>query len=364
MVRSLSSKVTDAPVPTLRHLATLAGVSHTAVSLALRNHPSLPEATRGRIQKLAASLGYKQDPVVSSLMAQLRTTRAKRSVETIAYLTAWDTRDGWKKMGNENNFFLGARSRAEKLGYQLEHIWAREPGVTMARLGKIFYARAIRGMILAPFGNPRSHIAMEWKHFAVSVISHTLVHPSAHRVSHGHYNGMFTALRQLRHHGYHRIGFATRLEQSERVGGGWLAALLVYQQSISAANRVPPLLEPSRPKGGTGLAVAAFEKWYRAHKPDVVISNLVEPIYMLRDMGLNVPRDVGYASLDLLGKDDPWSGIDQQAMKVGASAVDLVVSQLQSNEFGIPEDPKTVYMDGLWREGNTLRAGHAAPDRG
>ncbi len=342
----------DAPVPTIRQLAALTGVSRTTVSLALRNHPSLPVDTRARIQKLAALHGYKQDPLVSTLMAQLRTSRAKRSVERIAYFTTWDTRDGWRKPGNEHNFFLGASERAAKLGYELEHIWAREPGVTTARLSKILYTRAIRGIILAPFPSPRSHITMEWKHFATAAISYTLVRPLVHRATHGHYNGMFLALRHLRHHGYRRIGFATRLEQSERVASSWLAALLVYQQSISEAQRVPAFLSPVDVH--RGLDAKAFAEWYHAHKPDVVVSNLTTPMELLQTMGLRVPEDVGYASLDLINKDDPWSGIDQQAREVGAAAVDQVVTQLQNNEFGLPKYPKTVYLDGLWREGNTL----------
>lgn len=342
----------DTPVPTIRQLAALCGVSRTTVSLALRNHPSLPADTRTRIQKFAAAHGYKQDPVVSALMAQLRTSRVQRTVERIAYFTTWDTRDGWRKSGNENNFFLGAAARAAKLGYELEHIWAREPGLTTARLSKILYTRAIRGIVLAPFGNPRSHITMDWKHFATAAISHTLVRPLVHRTSHGHYNGMFLALRQLRHHGYRRIGFATRLEQSERVASAWLAALLVYQQSLPETQRVPALLAPIPTRAG--MDAAAFEQWYRAHRPDAVISNLIDPLHLLHTMGLRVPEDVGYASLDLIHMDDPWSGIDQQATEVGAAALDLVVTQLQNNEFGLPKYPKTVSLDGLWREGNTL----------
>ena len=351
----------DTPVPTIRQLAALAGVSRTTVSLALRNHPSLPADTRARIQKIATAHGYKQDPVVSSLMAQLRTSRAQRSPERIAYFTTWDTRDGWRRSGNENNYFLGACERAAKLGYEVEHIWAREPGLTTARLSKILYTRAIRGIILAPFANPRSHITMEWKYFATAAISHTLVRPLVHRASHAHYNGMFLALRHLRHHGYRRIGFATRLEQSERVASSWLAALLVYQQGMPEAQRVPPLLSPV--PTNAGMDAGAFKKWYNAHKPDAVISNLINPLELLRTMGLRVPEDAGYASLDLINKDDPWSGIDQQAREVGAATVDLVVTQLQNNEFGLPTYPKTVYIDGLWRDGNTLLAHRIATAR-
>ncbi len=336
--------------PTMRDIAAAAGVSPAAVSLALRDHPSLPITTRRRLQKLAEKLGYKRDPVVASLMAQLRTARSRRGDERIAYFTAWDTRDGWRRAPNENNFFLGARARAARLGYELEHIWARAPGLTTARLSKILQTRAIRGIVLAPFLGPRSHVTMDWSPFAVAAISHTMVRPLVHRASHGHYNGMFLALRQLRHHGYQRIGLATRREQSERVGDLWLAALLVYQKTIPAARRVPPFLC----EGVSGFSAEHFQEWVEKRKPDVVVSNLREPLDLLRGAGRRVPEDIGYASLDLPTPDDTAAGVDQQAAEVGAAAVDQVVTQLQNNEYGLPRTPRTVYLDGVWREGDTL----------
>lgn len=342
----------DAPMPTLRDLALLAGVSRTTVSLALRNHPSIPARTRVRIQKLATAHGYKQDPLVATLMAQLRTSRANRAVERIAYLTTWDTRDGWRQLGNERTFFMGASARAAKLGYEIEHIWAREPGISAARLSTILQTRSIRGIIIGPFINARSQIRMDWTQFSTAAISHTLARPVVHRTSHDHYSGMFLALRNLRHHGYRRIGFVTRQEQSERVDNSWLAALFVHQQTLPPTECVPPLLSPVPATADIGTA--EFEAWYRAHKPDVVISNLPSPLDKLQAMGLRVPKDVGYACLDLLDSSVPWAGVDQQATEVAAAAVDQVVTQLQNNEFGLPKYPKTVYLDGIWREGNTL----------
>jgi LacI family transcriptional regulator len=86
----------------------------------------------------------------------------------------------------------------------------------------------------------------------------------------------------------------------------------------------------------------------------VVVSNLSDVMALLEGMGLRVPEDIGYASIDLVHADSPWSGIDQQAHEVGAATVDLVVTQLQNNEFGLPKSPKSVFLDGVWREGNTL----------
>jgi len=46
----------------MRDVARAAGVHQTTVSLALRNHASIPAATRERIKAAAAELGYKQIP--------------------------------------------------------------------------------------------------------------------------------------------------------------------------------------------------------------------------------------------------------------------------------------------------------------
>ena len=37
------------------------------------------------------------------------------------------------------------------------------------------------------------------------------------------------------------------------------------------------------------------------------------------------------------------------------AAVDLIVGQLQRNEFGVPPNPKVVTIRGTWAEGQTVR---------
>ncbi|HKB91149.1 MAG TPA: LacI family DNA-binding transcriptional regulator, partial [Opitutaceae bacterium] len=83
--------------PNLRTIARKAGVSHTAVSLALRNDPSVSVATRTRIQKLANDLGYKPNALVSALMRQVQSKSRIVAQETIAYLSADRTADRWKR---------------------------------------------------------------------------------------------------------------------------------------------------------------------------------------------------------------------------------------------------------------------------
>src|SRR3954469_21892860 len=52
---------------TIKDVAKIAGVHFTTVSLALRNHPSIPPSTRERVQQAALRIGYSPDPVFAAL---------------------------------------------------------------------------------------------------------------------------------------------------------------------------------------------------------------------------------------------------------------------------------------------------------
>ena len=67
---------------TLRDIAKELGVSHVTVSLALRNHPRISEATRERVQKKAEQMGYHPDPMLSAL-SHYRLTSKEKPVQAI-----------------------------------------------------------------------------------------------------------------------------------------------------------------------------------------------------------------------------------------------------------------------------------------
>src|SRR5437762_10335799 len=93
--------------PSIRDVARLAGVSHTKASLALRNDDRIPGKTRARVARAAEQLGYANNPVVSDLMAQLRTLKERTPDSCLAFLTAWPTQDGWKDASNHRRFYNG-----------------------------------------------------------------------------------------------------------------------------------------------------------------------------------------------------------------------------------------------------------------
>ncbi len=360
---------------TIRQLAALAGVSQATVSMALHHHPRIAQGTRERILKLAEAHGYTPDPVVSSLMTRLRTARRERSCEKIAYLSFWKTADMWRGNINERAYYEGACERAEETGYEIEHFWAKEPGMNGTRLSRILYTRGIRGVVLGPLPRHLGHVSLDWRLFASAALGLTIAQPNVHRATHAYHDGMMLALRTLKRRGYRRIGFVNSALFERRVKHGWLSGFLTFQQQLPQSQRVPPLLPrewglsdgplrsfPKSPEigmhacaGGMVWSPERFYKWLDEYRPEVIVSNTAHPLAFVREKGIRVPEEIGFASLHRLLDTDPWAGIDRLPRSIGAAGVDLVTGQLQNNEYGLPRCPKIVSIEGVWRDGPTVR---------
>src|SRR6478736_1534541 len=113
----------------LRDVARKAGVSHTTVSLALRNDPRILPQTRRKILRLAETMGYQRNAILGDLMGYLRTLKTHAAQSTLGFLTAWSTRDGWRQAANHRRFHAGVKARAAELGYKVDEFWLREPAM-------------------------------------------------------------------------------------------------------------------------------------------------------------------------------------------------------------------------------------------
>jgi LacI family transcriptional regulator len=334
---------------TLREIAAGLGVSHTTVSLALRNDPRIPAATRRTVQEYASRRGYRVDAIVSSLMARLRTLREKPVQATIGFLTAWPTRNGWRAMPNLERFHTGAERRAGKLGYALDELWLNEPGMTPERMTRILRARGISGLILQSLPCAGGQLKLSWRYFACVTKGLTVSNPSVHRVVSSHYEDMQLVLHELERRRYRRSGLVLSEDLSARVDRAWLAAFLLHQNGIVVGERVPALITRSADEE------EHFREWFTAYRPDVILfSDQPIPVWVEK-MGLRVPTDVGLVHLDWSKEVAPLAGLDSDPEAVGEAATDLLVGQLQANEYGVPKHEKIVAVRGHWVPGNSVR---------
>ena len=349
---------------TLADVARKVGVHVTTVSLALRNHPRLPPSTRERIRKAAEKMGYRPDPLLQALVAYRGKTMARRNPPTLAYVTNWGTRLGWKEITAHPQFYAGATAKARELGFNLEHFWLGEPGLTHTRLSSILRARGINGLIIA------SHMRevdvalhLDWTHFSAVKIDYFPHQPRLHNVTNNQCNVIRLAVQRVVALGYRRIGFAMHRGWDHGVDHLWTAGFLAEQSILlKPGERIPiflfPELEPreawmAESKAEVVAPPASFARWFEKHRPEVLISkaSFVRP--RLVELGLRVPRDVALVDVFLDEFNGRAAGVRQNHEIVGELAVEILAGQLHHNKYGVPEIPTTTYVEGTWFDGAT-----------
>jgi LacI family transcriptional regulator len=330
-------------------IAKLTGYSRSTISRALANHPQIATKTKKKVNAVAKKLGYQTNPLVSMLTAQIRKSRVSPTVSTLGYITSFpletEGHDHWTE------FYHGAREHAARLGYGLDVIWRREPGMTASKFNGILRARGIRGVIITPIPDAMGHITMDFSRLASATVGYPLAKPHIHHCSGWHLQFMSLALRKIARRGYTRIGYAIFPDADRFASLSYSSRFLLYQSTIPAKQRVPLLVHPRDKRTPTMLQ---FRSWYEKYQPEVILCTgpLVEE--WMAQLGLKAPKDVAYANLSLIDREGPVSGIFERTRKVAACAVDLVVEQIQQNDLGLPEIPKCIHIEGEWVEGKTL----------
>jgi len=353
-------------------VARQAGVHITTVSLALRNHPSLPLVTRERIQSLARQMGYQPDPALQALIAYRRRALPHKSQPPLAYVTHWDTEWGWRNSPAHAEFFAGASARAQDFGYRLEHFWLGAPRLSHRRMSDILFSRGITGLIIASHRSEYGQaLEFDWPRFSAVKIDFCPSQPELHNVTNDQRAVSQLAMQRVMSAGYRRIGFIVARWWDDFVDLACSAGFLAVQQRLAAADRIPILFFPLRlpvkvslpPADGFLVPREIFEPWFRRYRPEVLISYgpFVRPL--LTEMGIAIPRDVAYVETFLGKPDGRTAGIRQNCGRVGELAVEILASQLQQHIYGVPAFPTTTLVEGTWFDGKSLPLRRARPSR-
>jgi len=339
--------------PTLREIARRAGVSHTTVSLSLRNHPSIPEPTREKLRGLADRLGYRSNVLVSALMSQVRLKQHKSAPEVVGFLTGGPSADDWKQHSASVGFYEGARKRAAQLGMRVEPFWLGAGGAGSAATCRMLHARAIHGNLISPFPVPVYAHELDWARMICVGLGYVFNQHALHRATHNHFRGAFLAFTRLAELGYQRIGLMLDQAENSRVNYGWLGGYLAAQ-STTAGAQLRPLLTAGADSARKARA------WLRRMRPDAVIGFGPKQFLALEQLGCRIPRDLAFAALDVeqtrLDHVEEVTGINQNLPLIGATAIDILASQLYHNEQGLPQRPVYSMIEGYWVPGRTAPA--------
>jgi LacI family transcriptional regulator len=266
----------------------------------------------------------------------------------IMILSDWPAARYWQNSAaGLRRFHRGLLQRTEELGYRIDEFWTRAAGMSPRRAEQILAARGTQGIVVLNYPEAPAKLALDLSPYASVVIGRALIQPRLYAVDHDHHQGLFECLKQVSARGYRRPGLLLTFDSHERSMHCWAAAYHFFLSHLAVRDRIPFLL--IKP-GDT----PAIKKWFKNHRPDVILTADFTSTELLTKIGLRVPEDVGVAALFWREENQNIAGIDIQDESQASRAIDLLVEQMRRNQHGIPHKPETVLFDGFWRDGASL----------
>ena len=338
---------------TIRDIAKVTGLHFTTVALCLRDSSRLKLETRKRVQQVAREMGYKPDPMVAALMVYRQTKRAPHFQSVLAWINNWPDRRALTKNTTFRRYFNAATERAQELGYLVEEFWLHEPGMTPDKMARILKARNVQGLLMAPQPRPYATLHFNFTGFSAIAFGYSMQPSVLNVITNHHFHTMKVMITNLVQLGYRRIGFYNEQQWDQNVESGLMASFALAFWTYPQLEYIPPLFNPQHD-------LPMLENWIKQQQPDVMISY----DYVLKkitDLGYKIPRDFGFASLDVDIDVKHISGLNQNDIAIGKRAVDLLVGMIQRGETGVPVIPSCTLIESEWTPGKTLRKQKTPP---
>lgn len=336
-------------------VARTAGVSKNTVSLALRGSKRVAEATRKKVERAARKLGYRLNPTVARLMTELRQNRTAGFQATLALVNANESRGAFVDHPTVPSYVAGCRRRAERLGYALNEFWLHDPELSLDRWRSIFRARNIRGLLIIGMMSSNrlpSHLASLWDEFPAVVTGVRTRAPALPYACSDHHALALLAFEKALSLGYRRPALVLDGVIDRLIEGRFTAGFLTGQsRDIPVPDRIAPFFDVA----GARLEPGRFRRWFEANNPDLIFTLYHDVLRWIEAIGRRCPEDVGLIQYEWREDHDAWAGMNQQNDLVGEAALDMLVSQVQHHERGVPPFPKATLIGSQWVDGRTVK---------
>jgi len=332
--------------PSINTLARALGLSRTTISDALRGKGRVSPATIRRVQQAAKAIGYRPNPLVATVLGAIN--RATRAPFRGALAVIDICEQGHPHGPFPRELVAGAKARALEMGFSVAEFSVGEDQLSWPRIDTILQARGVLGAIILPTWFEPDISALDWSKYAGIYTDYVSAGPELHSVCCDHYGSMLALLDTLAARGYRRPGLLLQRRRDERIGRRQSAAFCAFQSARAARDFIPPLITTEVPELAT-----EFAPWFRAHRPDVVLSHFVETRDWIRACAPAVPP--GFVLLNILHKTFPCAALDLQPRILGARAAEMVVGQILRNEFGVPAWPSRTTVQARFVDGPTVR---------
>ena len=332
-----------------------AGVSKNTVSLALRGSPRISESTRQHVLEVARSMGYRLNPTVANLMAQLRKSRTPGYQATLALLNANEAADAFTRHPTIPYYVNGCRQRAKQLGYHLDEFWLHDPDMPIDRWISIFRARNIRGLLVVGLMHHNrlpAKFAPLWEELPAVVTGVRTRNPALSFACSDQHALALEAFEKALALGYRRPALVLDGVIDRLIEGRFTAGFLTAQSRLVAPkDRTEPFYDVQTARKDLSI----FSEWLQENQPDVIFTLYHEVHHWMHSLGFDVPADIGLIQYEWREDHGDWAGMDQRNDLVGQAAIDMLISMVHHNEVGIPEHPRATLIGPTWVDGSTVQ---------
>lgn len=339
---------------TLRQIAEKAGCSRSAVSYALKNHPSISKEKRAEIMKIAEEMGWRPNAELARQMSLVRSTVMKTDLPQLAIVInrPKEIMEGeWEFAPVEQ--LKGAARYAEKMGYGYDVFNLAEDPLSPKRLKNILIARGIEGIVFCCTVDPE--LPVEYleigKDFACACSGIRSSAVPYHAVLSDFLSGGRMIIKKIMEAGYRRPAILMPRGLDEQLGYAFTGGVSSGMLDLALEDRLP-----IQHLGRTECFIPEYEfdrvkQWMLRNRPDALVSTDVEHglelIKELKEEGL----DLSLYCLDWFPTfKDVAGGINFRHHEIGRAAVDLVVAQLHTGRKGLPNVQRCVIVEGIWSD--------------
>lgn len=333
---------------TMQDIADRCGVSRATVSFALRDDPRITQRRREQIRRVAEELGYRPNPLVNSLMTQLRSKKVAPSGNLIALLSFHPDTDTYKRFPLFRNLLESSQRRALELGYAFDLIDASSVNEHRSHIERILATRGTTGIIVPPVPPGIHAESINYANLAVVKFGYTCPALKAHRVAPYHSQAMRHTLRILKERGYRRISFIFHEESDFHTNYEFVA--FASRHNYEASEEAIPLLpinQQTEPE--------VVKRHLLRYQPDIVVSDIPKVHEIIQRLGLRMPEDLEFCCLNTILTRDRTAGFHEDIPLLAEEMVNMLDNLIRQNRRGIPQKPVTLKVSGYWIDGPTMR---------
>lgn len=313
--------------PTLRDVASKAGVSHMTVSRVVRGAKTVSGKTLRRVQMAIETLGYRPDPALSALAAYRSLEGGSAHGSVLAFLNCDGT-------DYTRTVFEGARREAGLLGYAIEQFRLSPEIAVQRHLSRTLFHRGMRGLIFGTSDISWKFDGWDWQHFAMVSLGALPHQPPMHAVAMDYFHSAFSGCAELRRAGCRRIGMVVDARLESRTGGRWSGGYAAW----AFQNKMPAGRFDWKPN-----QLRQLKKWMLEKRIDGILTIHPELQTILPARGLRI----GCLNSSGAPNDLPCYFLDPA--DIGREAVRLLHHALLRREFNLPLQPKQVALRGMWK---------------